>query len=251
MTILLHLCLLFAAADPASWRVVREIDAPEAHQAAAADERFFYAIANRVVAKYDRETGTRVAVSTGPAEHLNSGFLLEGRLYCAHSNFPKLPEKSEIKVLDTESMELTTFHDFGNFGGSLTWCLKKDGRWWCHFAKYGADNAGSFLVEFDDGWKELRRFTWPADVIGRLGKNSLSGGVWQGEMLVVTGHDDPLLFRVRLPETGSVLQLIDTQTIPFSGQGIAADPVGGGLVGIQRKAKKLIVAAPPVNAGAK
>jgi hypothetical protein len=37
--------------------------APEASQAAAADERFVYAIDNRVVAKYDRETGKRLAVT--------------------------------------------------------------------------------------------------------------------------------------------------------------------------------------------
>src|SRR5690349_9157860 len=110
------LYLLLLAADPAAWSTAREIPAPEAHQAAAADERFFYAITNKVVGKYDRESGMRLALSTGPAEHLNSGFLHKGRLYCAHSNYPKLPEKSEIKVLDRESMELTTFHDFGNYG---------------------------------------------------------------------------------------------------------------------------------------
>src|SRR6187551_1438567 len=103
------LYLLLVAADPAAWGTVREIPAPEANQAAAADERFLYAITNKVVAKYDRETGMRIAVSTGPAEHLNSGFLHNGRVYCAHSNYPKQPEKSKTKVLDCESMELTTF----------------------------------------------------------------------------------------------------------------------------------------------
>jgi hypothetical protein len=238
------LYLLLLAADPAAWSTAREIPAPEAHQAAAADERFFYAITNKVVGKYDRESGMRLALSTGPAEHLNSGFLHKGRLYCAHSNYPKLPEKSEIKVLDRESMELTTFHDFGNYGGSLTWCLWKDGRWWCHFAKYGAVNSESFLVEFDDHWKELRRFTWPKEVIDRIGKNSLSGAVWRGDSLLATGHDDPVLFRVRLPQEGSVLQFVDTQNIPFTGQGIANDPVTDGLIGINRKQKKLILASP-------
>jgi len=241
------LYLLLFAADPVAWANVREIPAPEAHQAAAADERFFYAIANKVVAKYDRKSGERIAVSTGPAEHLNSGFLREGRLYCAHSNFPKLPEKSEIKVLDCESMELTTFRDFGNFGGSLTWCLWKEGRWWCHFAKYGAANGESFLVEFDEDWKELRRFTWPSEVTRRIGKNSLSGAVWRGDSLLATGHDDPELFRVRVPKEGTVLEFLETQTIPFTGQGIAVDPVTGGLVGIHRKQKKLILAAPPTS----
>jgi hypothetical protein len=236
------LYLLILAADPVSWPAVREIPAPEANQAAAADEKFFYAITNKVVAKYDREGGMRVAVSTGEAEHLNSGFFHKGRLYCAHSNYPKLPEKSEIKVLDPESMQLTTFHDFGNFGGSLTWCLWKDGKWWCHFAKYGLVNGESFLVEFDEEWKELRRFTWPKEVVARIGVSSLSGAVWRGDSILATGHDDPVLFRVKLPEEGTVLKFVETQTIPFTGQGIASDPVTDGLVGINRNQKKLILA---------
>jgi hypothetical protein len=241
---LLQVLVVVFAADP-TWTTVQEIPAPEAHQAAAADERFLYAISSKQVAKYDRTSGQRVGVSTGSAEHLNSGLLWEGKLYCAHSNFPKLPERSEIKVLDTSTMQLSTFHDFGNYGGSLTWCLRKDGRWWCHFAKYGDVNGESFLVEFDDGWKELRRFTWPQAVIGRIGRQSLSGAVWLGDELVATGHDDPVLFRVKLPEQGTVLTFVGTETIPFTGQGIASDPVTGGLVGIRRKEKLLIVAGPP------
>src|SRR3954467_2061818 len=68
--------------------------APEATQAATADERFIYAISSTGIAKYDRATGARVAISTGPAHHLNSGFLSEGKIYCAHSNYPQRPEKS-------------------------------------------------------------------------------------------------------------------------------------------------------------
>ncbi len=235
----LYAILVLAAAE---WRTVRELPAPEAHQAAAADREFFYAITNRQVAKYARETGERVGVSTGPAEHLNSGVLREGKLYCAHSNYPQLPEKSEIKVLDLQSMQLSTYRDFGNYGGSLTWCLHHDGRWWCHFARYGADNAESFLVEFNEDWTERRRWTWPREVLDEIGRHSLSGAVWQGDQLLATGHDDPVLFVVRIPAEGTVLEFVETQTVPFTGQGIAVDPATGGLVGIHRKAKKIILA---------
>src|SRR5437868_2257818 len=51
------------------------LPAPEANQAAAADERFVYAIDSGVVAQYDRATGKRLALSSGEAKHLNSGFL--------------------------------------------------------------------------------------------------------------------------------------------------------------------------------
>ena len=83
------------AADDAAerpWRQTGTLAAPEVVQAAAADDDFVYAVANTLVAKYDRKTGKRVAVSEGQAKHLNSGFFWKRRLYCAHSNYPQKPE---------------------------------------------------------------------------------------------------------------------------------------------------------------
>ncbi|MFG0333040.1 MAG: alpha/beta hydrolase family protein [Maioricimonas sp. JB049] len=194
-----------AAAPRGHWVETGTLPAPEAFQAAAADERFVYAIANRQVAKYDRSTRQRVAVSTGEAKHLNSGFFHEGTLYCAHSNYPQTPEQSQVKVLDVDTMELSTAHDFGDYGGSLTWVLRRDGHWWCNFARYGEQNGETFFAKFDDDWNELARWTYPAEVIAQLGRYSLSGGIHDGNELLVTGHDDPILFRLRLPEEGSVL----------------------------------------------
>ena len=72
---------------------MRSFPAAEGHQAAAADDKFVYAITNSVVAKYDRMTGERIAVSSGEqATQLNSGFVWEGRLYCTRSNYPQTPE---------------------------------------------------------------------------------------------------------------------------------------------------------------
>jgi len=232
------------AAEPVEWKLSRTLPASEAKQAAAADERFVYAIDNKVVARYDRDSGERLAISTGDALHLNSGFLHDGRLYCAHSNYPRTPEQSEIKVLDLATMKLSTFKDFGSYGGSLTWCIRRDGHWWCNFARYGDSNSETFLVEFDNHWRELRRFKYPTAVIEKLGTYSLSGGVWRDDVLLVTGHDDPILFRLRLPKEGDTLDYIDVQRIPFTGQGIAADPVTGGLIGIHRKNKLLVFASP-------
>lgn len=239
---LLCSALAFADLPPFEWKVTRTVGAPEAHQAAAAEGNFVYAITNTQVAKYDRQSGMRVALSTGPARHLNSGFFWEGKLYCAHSNYPQTPEQSEIMVLDPETMRLSTFKDFGNPGGSLTWAVREKDSWWCNFARYGEGNAQTFLVEFDAVWREKRRYTYPADVIGKLGRYSLSGGIWREGKLLVTGHDDPVLFRLRLPQAGSVLEFVDTQTIPFTGQGFAHDPVDGGLVGIHRKNRQVLFA---------
>ncbi len=228
--------------DAAGWKSTGVIAAPEAVQAAAADGQFVYAISSTAVAKYDRHTGQRVATSTGEAKHLNSGFFWKGQLYCAHSNFPRTPEQSEILVLDPQTMRLSTFQDFGNFGGSLTWAVRQDGHWWCNFARYGAHNGETFLVKFDDAWRELGRWTYPPEVIRELGQYSLSGGLWREGVLLATGHDDRVLFRLRLPPAGDVLELVGTQQAPFTGQGIAADPKTGGLVGIDRGKKQVVFA---------
>jgi glycerophosphoryl diester phosphodiesterase len=233
------------AQNSPAWTQTAVLAAPEAIQAAAADDEFVYAVNNTLVAKYDRNTGERLATSTGEANHLNSGFFWEGRLYCAHSNYPRKPEQSEIKVLDPQTMELTTFKDFGNFGGSLTWAIRRGDSWWCNFAHYGDDNAQTFLAEFDDQWQELGRWTYPPDVIRELGAYSLSGGVWRGDSLLVTGHDHGVLYRLRIPSKGRILHFVEKQRAPFTGQGIAADPRTGGLVGIDRVKRLVVFAVPP------
>src|SRR5262245_40296023 len=235
---LLALVTPYALADSSNlsggWTATRRLAAPEAHQAAATDGKFVYAIASTRVAKYDRQSGTLIAVSTGDAKHLNSGFLWQGRLYCAHSNYPLTPEQSEIKVLDVETMRLSTFKDFGNFGGSLTWVVQHEGHWWCNFARYGANNAQTFLVKFDEKWQEVRRWTYPPHVSGQIGQMSLSGGIWLAGSLLVTDHDHPVLYELRVPNTGGVLEFVGKHVAPFTGQGIAFDWQAGGLVGINR-----------------
>lgn len=253
VTILLILMSAGLYGDPACgedqsaavWRESGVLPAPEANQAAAVDEKFVYAIGNSAIAKYDRVTKQRLAVSTGEATHLNSGFVLQGRIYCAHSNYPKTPEQSEIKSLDVDTMRLSTFKDFGSFGGSLTWVVRRDDHWWCNFARYGDDNAHTFLVKFDDKWRELGRWTYPRGVIRELRTYSLSGGIWWKDSLLVTGHDDPVLFRLRLPERGTVLEFVEKQSVPFTGQGIAIDPQTGGLVGINRPKRQIVFATLP------
>jgi len=227
----------------AQWKAERKLPAAEAHQAAAAEGKFIYAITSRGVAKYDRKSGKRVATSEGAAKHLNSGFFWKGKLLCAHSNYPLKPERSEIKALDTDSMKLTTFKDFGSAGGSLTWVLRKDGFWWCNFALYGADNHKTFLVKYDEKWQEVAHWTYPKKVISQLGRHSLSGGIWRGEELWVTGHDDPVAFRLGLPKEGSELEYLGQHPVPFTGQGLANDPVTGGLVGISRVKRQVIFAS--------
>lgn len=228
--------------DLQSWRQTRVLAAPEAVQAAAADARHVYAITNDRIARYNRETGERIDASVGAAQHLNSGYLWAGRLYAAHSNYPRQPEESEIRVLDLATMRLTTHHRFDRPAGSLTWAIRRDGHWWCNFARYGEQNKDTYLAEYDDQWKELRRFTYPPSVISKLGAYSLSGGLWREDQLLVTDHDHGVLYVLALPASGSVLRHLGNESVPFTGQGIAIDAKTGGLVGINRAKRQVVFA---------
>lgn len=229
------------------WRETATLSAEEATQAAAADEQYVYAISSRTIAKYDRRTGQRLAQSSGNATHLNSGFLWQGKLYCAHSNYPAKPERSELLVLDPESMELTSHHDFADQPGSLTWAVRHDDGWWCNFAFYDADNRNSYLTRFDDNWREQARWTYPAKLVERLGRYSLSGGLWYRGQLLATDHDHEVLYQLDIPPAAEsdkpgVLEFVAAIPSPFAGQGIAHDPVTDGLLGVVRK-KKLVIFA--------
>lgn len=226
------------------WQLTEVINAAEARQAVAVDGNSVYVIDNKVIGQYDRKTGKRTGRSTGDAHHLNSGFVYEGKLYCAHSNYPAEPEQSEIKVLDLSSMKLSDFKVFSDPPGSLTVAVQKSGAWWCIFAHYKEENAKTLLVKYDSNWNEQARWTFPPVVISDLGKSSISGAIWDGETLLATGHDKKVIYRLTVPDEGTVLNYIDTVPTPFPGQGIAADPQTGGLVGINRGKKQVIFAIP-------
>jgi hypothetical protein len=227
------------------WTTSRLIASPHATQAAAADATHVYAISSTAVARYDRRSGRLEAVGTATdARHLNSGFLHEGRIYCAHSNYPAEPPESDIRVFDPATGELGLFHRFADPPGSLVWCVRRAGAWWCCFAWYGGENARTVLVEYADGGleQERRRFTFPAEVVADWDGMSASGGIWDGDTLLVSHHHFPVLYRLALPAEGTQLVLVESLGCPFPGQGIAADPATGGLVGIDRDHRRIVFA---------
>jgi hypothetical protein len=222
--------------------VTGSLASPLANQAAAVDDKFVYAVDNAVVAKHDRATGKELARSVGKAQHLNSGFLWEGKLYCSHSNYPKQPHQSDIRVLDPETMKLDIFHLFESPPGSLTWAVLRGDHWWCHFAHYGKDNDKSVLVQYGKGWKEISRWSYPKELVADWGQYSLSGGIWMGDDLLATGHDKRVIYKLRVPKEGTVVKVVEVVPSPFPGQGIATDPKTGGLVGIDRGKKQVLFA---------
>src|SRR6185436_10598831 len=206
-----------------SWRheELRRFKAAEANQGVAVDAEFFYAIDNHAIGKYRKETGERVANwdggKAGRIQHLNAGMVLDGRLYCAHSNFPKLPEESSVEIWDVATLQPAGSHRFEQPPGSLTWALPRNGEWFTCFAHYKStsDPAKSQIVRFDAKWAKLESWSFPPELIQRFGANSSSGGGFGQEgLLFVTGHDAKELYVLEFPKSGPVMKWI--ATIPIS-----------------------------------
>ncbi|MEO1983954.1 MAG: hypothetical protein ABGZ24_25860, partial [Fuerstiella sp.] len=125
------LFVTFAAASTlsgseASEITVRELQrfaVPEAHQAVAVDATSFYAIANRTIARYEKATAKPLAKWTAPAGspilHLNSGIVLDGRLYCANSNWPKSPLKNSVEIFEAKTLEHLERREFSEAVGAI------------------------------------------------------------------------------------------------------------------------------------
>lgn len=254
-------------ADPTpGWRYeeIRRFAAPEAGQAALADREFIYAINNFTVAKYRKATGERVALwngeKNGPIIHMNAGVIFDGRLYCAHSNYPGVPMLSSVEIFDTATLKHVGSHSFGRTDGSLTWLDRRDrsssltggGTWiacFVHYGKRGGEPGRgpewTQIVEFDDQWRRLRGWSLPADFVTHIGARgySVSGGAFGPRgLLYATGHDNPELYVLDFPEAGSVLKWVATVRIAAEGQAFGWDPVEPGILySIGRKGRDVIV----------
>lgn len=223
--------------------------AAEAHQGVAVDEAHFYAITNHAIGKYRKDTGERVAGweggEDGRIKHLNAGVVIDGALYCAHSNFPAVPEASSVEIFDVATLQPRRSHVFEQPPGSLTWVDRHGGAWYACFAHYKktSDPALSVVVKFDEQWKELARWQFPPALIQRFAGNSSSGGGFGPDgSLYVTGHDAAELYALVVPEDGG--ELIWSSTIPIAsaGQAFAWDAADEGLLySIQRKTKEVLV----------
>lgn len=248
------------APDAGDWRhaELRRFEVKEANQGVAVDAEFFYAIDNHAIGKYRKSTGERVGGwdggKEGPIRHLNAGVVLGGKLFCAHSNFPSMPEKSSVEIWDTATMQPTGQHVFDTPPGSLTWAVRRGEEWFACFAHYKttSDPARSVVVKFDAQWQQLASWKFPAALIGRFAGNSSSGGAFgPGGQLFVTGHDARELYVLDVPANGG--ELVWRATIPISaaGQAFAWDEKEAGvLYSIERKTREVIVSRISAGAGA-
>ena len=219
-----------------------ELSIPEANQGIAVDEQNFYAIDDRTIAKYTK-VGRLLAkwegAEDGPIIHLDSGVVIDGKLYCAHSNYRYFPMVSSIEVWDAATLEHIGSHSLGIRHGSLTWLDRIDGVWWGTFANY--DRTGlapdgtetnlpyggkmnTLLVKFDRNWQTLESWIFPNELLDRFEQMSNSGGSWGPDgVLYLSGHDPAEVYKIRFPEAGSVIEVDEVIPANIRGQGIAWD----------------------------
>lgn len=224
---------------------VASFPAVEARQAVAVDADSFYAINSRSIARYDRKTGAKISAWTeakdGPIVHLDSGVVVDGKLYTAHSNYPEWPMTSSVEIWDAATLKHVGTHSFGIDRGSLTWIDYRDGAWWGGFANYNrvfdrsplayGNKYATQIVRFDADWRVAEAWVLPPELLEKFGDMSNSGGSWGPDgRLWITGHDEPEVYALALPEAGSVLRWVGTAPLDIAGQGIAWDRTQQGVI---------------------
>lgn len=246
---------------------IKRFDATEARQGIAVDAKYIYVVGTQEIGKYNKKTGELVARWQGDEKgsiiHLDSGVIYNGKLYCAHSNYPGIPMTSSVEIWDAEKLEHIGSHSFGIRWGSCTWIDRYDGFWWAAFANYdkwksetGKGSEWTTVVQFDDQWNDLAAWVYPEEVVNRFRPMSNSGGSWGPDgFLYCTGHDNAEVYVMQLPKMGSVLELVEIVPIDILGQGIAWDRLTpNAIYGIRKKdrqvvASKLILDKPILRQG--
>jgi hypothetical protein len=240
--------------------VVGRWPAEEAKQGAVADEHFFYAISNDRLGKYEKTSGRRVAQWQGDPvlyPHMNACSLDGAQLVCAASNFPTLPMASAVEFFDRATLRHLRSVPLPPLPGSLTWIERRGPDWYAGLANYdeghhgepGRDHRSTLLVRLDEKFRPTASWHFPEAVLARFAPMSNSGGSWGKDgLLYVTGHDRAEMYALRLPEAGTVLELVAILPIPTNGQAIAWDPSEERrLWSIDRKGRTVVVSQiPPV-----
>jgi hypothetical protein len=247
------------APSPPPSPVTLRLPALEAHQGAASDGTYVYAIDNDRIGKYVIATGKRIAQWQGERRlfpHMNSCTVAGRELVCAASNYPSVPQTSAVEIFDTATLRHLRTVSLGIGPGSLTVLDRHDGKWWAVFANYtgkggepGRDYRYTQLIRMDDAFRQEAAWTFPEAVLARFAPYSCSGASWSGDgRLYVTGHDRPEIYELALPTAGSRLELRRTIGTATPGQAIDWDPkTPGRLWSIDRAKTEMVASAIPAE----
>jgi len=230
----------FAQEDPPIMQseTLGTFEIAEANQAVGVDAEFFYAIDNRDIAKYRKDTQEQVATrdfTEMGAIHFDSAAVVDGRIYVAHSNYSIWPMTSSLEIFDAATLDHIDTYSFGIQVGSFTWVDRApDGSWWGGFANYNrvfeksqmayGNKYTTQIVRFTPDWDIAEQYVIPDVVVEKFEDMSNSGGSWGPDgKLYLSGHDPAEAYVMELPEIGSTLKWVATVPLAIAGQGIAWD----------------------------
>ncbi|WDE98880.1 hypothetical protein PQO03_13655 [Lentisphaera profundi] len=205
-------------------------------QGVAVDEKYFYGISNTRISKHDKLTNKIVATWQAKGEkfkhfkHMNSGTVIDGKLYCAHSRFAVDPNDCTVEIWDVQGERLVYERSISmpRKHGSLTWIDQSpDGFWWMCYAVYGKNNHKTKLVKYryeNNKFIEIDSYFFPQQVISQWGRWSCSGGSWDADQkLYTTGHDHGRAYVLEIAKDNKLTYVRTEKDLGFYGQAIAWD----------------------------
>ncbi|WP_044206089.1 hypothetical protein [Flammeovirga sp. OC4] len=241
------LCIAFLSLK--AQEEIKRYKAPHARQAVAATEEFFFVVDNNTIVKRTISDGKEVKRwQDDRLKHLNSAYIQNDTLFCAHSNYPEIPMHSSIEMWDINTLEHIGNHSFGIDIGSCTWIVQQKEHWYVMFVHYAnegkmqknRDVSWSQLIQYDLNWNRQEAWVLPKALIEKVSPYSISGGVLlEDETILCTHHHFNELYTLKFPTMGSTLIWEKTTPSPVRGQGIAIDPKGN-LWGIDKKSREVI-----------
>ncbi|MEM8765552.1 MAG: hypothetical protein AAGD88_17185, partial [Bacteroidota bacterium] len=222
--------LVLELSNAQEFTVDKTYEVERARQGVAVDDVHFYVINNSDIAKYTKKEGEKTRQwqdGTGAIKHLNSGIIIDGKLYCANSNYPESPMASSIEVFDPRTLAHLENISLGILIGSATWVDFYQGHWYVAFAHYTGrgstedrTNSWTQLVKFTKDWQRTEGWIFPKALVEKFGTRSNSGGcITKDGTIYATGHDNKELYELKFPKMGHTLIWGKTYPIPYQGQG--------------------------------
>ncbi len=235
---LIAFSVLIAQHARAEENAVVKVFPVKASQGVAVDKKHFYAISNTKIIKHDKQTGQKITSWAANSQegtqahfhHINSGTVIDGKLYAAHSRFPIAPNDNSVEIfgIDGEIIKHESTIRMPKEHGSLTWIDKKsDNSWWMCYAVYGMLNQRKTkLVKYryeKGAFIEQQSWFFPQEVVEKWGLMSCSGGSWGNDgKLYVTGHDNGEVLVIAMDSDH--LRYVRSEAVRgISGQAIAWD----------------------------
>ena len=158
--------------------LLQQFNSDDARQGIAVDNDHFFTISNTRISMHDKNSGEPILkfnadpkAGSSQLIHLDSGKVLDGLLYAAHSNYPRSPMQSSVESLNATTPEHVESHPFGPIAGSLKCLDFHQGHWWRTFANYDVivpgqqqaygTTAATGLVKMDQDFTILQRWLFP------------------------------------------------------------------------------------------